>query len=45
MLGSATPFGLIDTFEVKHAWATYFVKFIDAYQSLGVPIWGVTVQV
>jgi glucosylceramidase len=26
------------------AWANYFVKFINAYQSEGVPVWGVTIQ-
>jgi glucosylceramidase len=26
------------------AWATYFVKWIQAYQSNGIPIWGVTPQ-
>ncbi|OYU94649.1 MAG: glycosyl hydrolase [Bacteroidetes bacterium B1(2017)] len=26
------------------SWATYFVKFITAYQAAGVPIWGVSVQ-
>ncbi len=30
--------------EYADAWARYFVKFIDAYQANGVPIWGLTVQ-
>ena len=30
--------------EFDDAWARYFVKFIKAYASAGVPIWGVTVQ-
>ena len=25
-------------------WARYFVKFINAYQEAGIPIWGITVQ-
>lgn len=28
----------------REAWATYFTKFITAYEAEGVPIWGVTVQ-
>ncbi|HST53774.1 MAG TPA: glycoside hydrolase family 30 beta sandwich domain-containing protein [Pyrinomonadaceae bacterium] len=30
--------------EFYQAWANYYAKFIKAYQSEGVPIWGVTVQ-
>jgi glucosylceramidase len=30
--------------EFRDAWARYFVKFIQAYEAQGVPIWGVTVQ-
>jgi len=26
------------------SWATYFVKFIDAYEKEGIPVWGLTVQ-
>ncbi len=26
------------------SWANYYVKFIKAYESLGIPIWGLTVQ-
>jgi glucosylceramidase len=30
--------------EYYDAWANYFVKFIKAYESEGIPIWGLTVQ-
>jgi glucosylceramidase len=30
--------------EYNHAWATYYTKFIKAYEKEGVPIWGITVQ-
>lgn len=30
--------------EFQKSWATYFTKFIKAYESEGMPIWGVTVQ-
>jgi glucosylceramidase len=30
--------------EYRQSWANYFVKFIDAYEKEGVPIWGMTVQ-
>jgi glucosylceramidase len=30
--------------EYNTAWATYFTKFIKAYEKEGVPIWGITVQ-
>jgi len=30
--------------EYYQTWANYFVKFIDAYKSKGIGIWGVTVQ-
>jgi glucosylceramidase len=30
--------------EFYDAWARYYVKFINAYAQVGVPIWGVTVQ-
>ncbi|MBU6340125.1 MAG: glycosyl hydrolase [Bacteroidetes bacterium] len=30
--------------EYYQAWANYYVKFIQAYQKQGVPIWGLTVQ-
>ncbi|HJQ21895.1 MAG TPA: hypothetical protein VJ867_16245, partial [Gemmatimonadaceae bacterium] len=30
--------------ELRQAWANYFTKFIRAYESEGIPIWGVTVQ-
>jgi glucosylceramidase len=28
----------------RNAWADYFVKFINAYESEGIPVWGLTVQ-
>jgi len=28
----------------RQAWANYYVKFIKAYEKLGIPIWGLTVQ-
>jgi len=30
--------------EYYQAWADYFVKFIQAYEAEGVPVWGMTVQ-
>lgn len=30
--------------EYYNAWATYFTKFIKAYEKEGIPIWGITVQ-
>ncbi|MCB0569506.1 MAG: glycoside hydrolase family 30 protein [Phaeodactylibacter sp.] len=30
--------------EYRQAWANYFVKFVNAYEKAGIPIWGVSVQ-
>lgn len=30
--------------EYSQTWADYFVKYLKAYQSAGVPVWGLTVQ-
>ncbi|NML66335.1 glycoside hydrolase family 30 protein [Hymenobacter sp. RP-2-7] len=30
--------------EYRQAWAEHFVKFVQAYERLGVPVWGLTVQ-
>jgi glucosylceramidase len=30
--------------EYRHAWATYFTRFIKAYEKEGVPVWGISVQ-
>lgn len=30
--------------EYAQAWADYFVKYVKAYQTAGIPIWGLTVQ-
>jgi O-glycosyl hydrolase len=30
--------------EFYQSWANYFVKFIRAYESEGIPIWGVSIQ-
>jgi glucosylceramidase len=30
--------------EYREAWAQYYVKFIQAYEKAGVPIWGLSVQ-
>jgi len=30
--------------EYNHAWATYYTKFIKAYEQAGIPIWGITIQ-
>ncbi len=30
--------------QYREAWATYFTKFINAYEREGIPIWGITVQ-
>jgi len=42
MTGSAQPVGLDPNFQ--RPWAKYFSKFIEAYRSSGVDLWGVTVQ-
>ena len=30
--------------ECKQAWANHYVKFIEAYRSRDIPVWGITVQ-
>jgi glucosylceramidase len=30
--------------EFYQSWANYYVKFINAYQKEGIPVWGITVQ-
>ena len=30
--------------EYYQVWANYFVKFIEAYEAEGIPVWGVTIQ-
>src|SRR5476651_817431 len=30
--------------EYMQSWANFFVKFVNAYQKQGIPVWGVTVQ-
>src|SRR5438270_240931 len=30
--------------EFYQAWANYYTKFIKAYQSEGIPVWGITIQ-
>ena len=30
--------------EYRQSWANYYVKFVDAYEKAGVPIWGLSVQ-
>lgn len=30
--------------EYRNAWARYYVKFIEAYEAEGLPVWGLTVQ-
>jgi len=30
--------------EYYQTWADYFVKFIEAYETEGIPVWGVTIQ-
>lgn len=30
--------------EYRQTWAVYFVKYVKAYQALGIPMWGLTVQ-
>lgn len=30
--------------EFSQAWANYYVKFIEAYEAEGLPVWGVTIQ-
>lgn len=30
--------------EYSSSWATYYTKFIKAYESIGIPVWGISVQ-
>ena len=30
--------------QYRQSWANYFVKFINAYQKEGIPVWGLTLQ-
>ena len=30
--------------RVYESWANYYVKFIQAYEKEGIPVWGLTVQ-
>jgi glucosylceramidase len=30
--------------EFRQAWADYYVKFIQAYENEGIPVWGLTIQ-
>ena len=30
--------------EYRQAWANYYIKFINTYEKLGIPIWGLSVQ-
>ncbi|WP_188407032.1 glycoside hydrolase family 30 protein [Psychroflexus salis] len=30
--------------EYRQAWANYYVKFINAYEAEGIPVWGLTIQ-
>ena len=30
--------------KYQQAWANYYVKFIQAYQKVGVPVWGISIQ-
>jgi glucosylceramidase len=30
--------------EFRQAWANYYVKFIEAYEKEGIPVWGLTIQ-
>jgi len=30
--------------EFRQAWANYYVKFINAYEKEGIPVWGLTIQ-
>ena len=30
--------------KYRQPWANYYVKFIDAYEALGIPVWGLTIQ-
>lgn len=30
--------------EYRQAWANYYVKFIEAYEAEGIPVWGLTIQ-
>lgn len=30
--------------EYRQSWANYYVKFIEAYEAEGIPVWGLTIQ-
>src|SRR6187549_2398545 len=30
--------------EFKQSWANYYVKFIKTYETMGMPVWGLSVQ-
>jgi glucosylceramidase len=30
--------------EYRQSWANYYIKFIKAYEALGIPVWGLSVQ-
>lgn len=30
--------------EFRQSWANYYVKFIEAYEAEGIPVWGLTIQ-
>ena len=30
--------------EFRQSWANYYVKFIKAYEKVGIPVWGLTIQ-
>ena len=30
--------------EFRNSWATYFTRFVKAYEAEGIPVWGITVQ-
>ena len=39
MVGSNQPQGLIENQKIYKSWATYILKFIQAYNNSGVQIW------
>ncbi len=43
MNGSSIP-GLIDSSSIYSSWALFYSKFISAYKSEGIDIWGMTIQ-
>ncbi len=44
MIDNIWPIGLKADPNIHSAWALYFVKFVQALRSKGLPMWGLTIQ-